>query len=268
MKRFDHRGPDGPRHEQGRHRGGPGPGDGRGDDNLHHGHGHHGGPDDHGERRERGTFGGRGERGGPGERGGFGERGGRGGPGSRGERGGPGERGGRGGPGGRGGRGRGRAQRGDVRAAILLLLAEQPMHGYQLMQAMNERTSGAWRPSPGAVYPTLDQLEGEGLATIQQEAGRRLVTLTEAGLAHLEEHRGELGDPFTELAGTASGPDLRAPLEELHVAARQIGISGSAAQAEAAAKVLAQARRSLYLILAGELDDGTEASAVSPTPPA
>ena len=145
-----------------------------------------------------------------------------------------------------------------MRTAILLLLADQPMHGYQLMQAMSERTNGAWRPSPGAVYPTIDQLEDEGLATIQQEGGRRLVTLTAAGHAHLAEHGAELSDPFTDYAGGTAGPDLREPLDELQAAARQVEVSGTAAQVEAAGLVLGQARRSLYLILAGESDGADE----------
>ena len=149
------------------------------------------------------------------------------------------------------GRGRGRAQRGDVRMATLLLLAEEPMHGYQLMQAMADRTGGNWRPSPGAIYPTISQLEDEGLVTTNVEGGRKLVTLTEAGMAHVEEQRPAWGDPFAELAGTVEdGPDLRGPLQEVHVAARQISHHGSRAQAEAAATVLADARRRLYLILA------------------
>lgn len=174
---------------------------------------------------------------------------------------GPGGRGGRPGEGRRGpgpGRGRRRASRGDVRTAILLLLADEPMHGYQLMQAIGERTQGAWRPSPGAVYPTLDQLEDEGLATIQQDGGRRLVTLTEAGRSYLAEHAAELSDPFAEFADGAAGPDLRKPLADLHVAARQVAVSGDPAQAEAAVRVLNQARRSLYLILAGEPDTAAE----------
>lgn len=131
------------------------------------------------------------------------------------------------------------------------------MHGYQLMQAMSERTQGAWRPSPGAVYPTIDQLEDEGLATIHEQGGRRLVTLTPEGHAYLAEHGAELSDPFAEFADGAAGPDLRGPLDQLHVAARQIAVSGSPIQVEAAAQVLAQARRSLYLILAGE-PEGTD----------
>ena len=162
---------------------------------------------------------------------------------------------GRGGRGGPGGRGRGRAQRGDIRTAILLLLTDQPMHGYQIMQAMSDRTGGAWQPSPGAIYPTIAQLEDEGLVTTQEEDGRRLVTLTPEGRAYVEERSARLGDPFAVFADAPSRPDLRDPLHQLHAAVRQIEVGGDAAQLEAAAQILAQARRSLYLILAGE--DGT-----------
>jgi len=162
---------------------------------------------------------------------------------------------GRGGRGGPGGRGRGRAQRGDIRTAIVLLLTDQPMHGYQIMQAMSDRTGGAWQPSPGAIYPTIAQLEDEGLVTTQEEGGRRLVTLTPEGRAYVEERSARLGDPFAVFADAPSRPDLRDPLHQLHAAVRQIEVGGDAAQLEAAAQILAQARRSLYLILAGE--DGT-----------
>lgn len=162
---------------------------------------------------------------------------------------------GRGGRGGPGGRGRGRAQRGDIRTAILLLLTDQPMHGYQIMQAMSDRTGGAWQPSPGAIYPTIAQLEDEGLVTTQEEGGRRLVTLTPEGRAYVEERSARLGDPFAVFADAPNRPDLRDPLHQLHAAVRQIEVGGDAAQLEAAAQTLAQARRSLYLILAGE--DGT-----------
>ena len=170
-----------------------------------------------------------------------------------------GRRGGRGGPGGRGrDRGRGRIHRGDVRTAILLVLADEPMHGYQIMQAMSDRTGGAWRPSPGAVYPTIAQLEDERLVTTREEGGRRLVTLTDEGRTYVTERSARLGDPFAAFADRPAGPDLRDPLHELHAAARQIASSGSAAQVEAAAEVLTRARRSLYLILAGEAEDTSE----------
>ena len=144
---------------------------------------------------------------------------------------------------------------GDIRTAILLLLADEPMHGYQIMQAMSERTGGAWHPSPGAIYPTIAQLEDEGLVTTREEGGRRSVTLTSEGRTYLEERSARLGDPFADFADAPNRPDLRDPLHQLHGAVRQIEVGGDAAQLEAAAQVLAQARRSLYLILAGEAED-------------
>ena len=149
------------------------------------------------------------------------------------------------------GAGRGRAQRGDVRTALLLLLAEQPMHGYQLMQAITERTSGAWRPSPGAVYPTLSQLEDEGLIDTLAQGGRKLATLTEAGQAYLTTHGDAMPDPFVEFTARSGGDsDLRGALEELRYPTRQLAL-GNPQQVQAAQRVLAEARRSLYLILAG-----------------
>jgi len=165
---------------------------------------------------------------------------------------------GRGGRGGPGGRGRGRAQRGDIRTAILLLLADEPMHGYQIMQAMSDRTGGGWQPSPGAIYPTIAQLEDEGMVTTSEEGGRRLVTLTSEGRAHLEERSARLGNPFADFADAPNRPDLRDPLHQLHAAVRQIEVGGDAAQLEAAGQILAQARRSLYLILAGEAEPAGE----------
>jgi DNA-binding PadR family transcriptional regulator len=165
---------------------------------------------------------------------------------------------GRGGRGGPGGRGRGRAQRGDIRTAILLLLSDEPMHGYQIMQAMSDRSGGAWHPSPGAIYPTIAQLEDEGMVTTTEEGGRRLVTLTSEGSAHLEERSARLGDPFADFADAPNRPDLRDPLHQLHAAVRQIEVGGDAAQLEAARQILSEARRSLYLILAGEAEDSAE----------
>jgi DNA-binding PadR family transcriptional regulator len=178
----------------------------------------------------------------------------------------PGGRGRRGGLGGRG-RGRGRAQRGDVRTAALLLLGEQPMHGYQLMQAIAERSGGAWRPSPGAIYPTLNQLEDEGLVTMTTDGGRKLVTLTEAGRAYLDEHGDSLADPFADFArGSGQTFDLRSAMEGLAVAMTQIARTGNETQLVAAQKVLAETRRSLYLILAedpGALGTATESESES-----
>jgi DNA-binding PadR family transcriptional regulator len=150
--------------------------------------------------------------------------------------------------------GRGRAPRGDVRTAILLLLAEQPMHGYQLMQAIADRSGGAWTPSPGAVYPAISLLEDEGMVTVTAESGRKLVALTDAGREHVESRRESWPDPFAGSPGRSAGADLRGLLEQLHGAARQVGRTGTEAQIAAAATILGDARRALYLLLA----DGPE----------
>jgi DNA-binding PadR family transcriptional regulator len=147
-----------------------------------------------------------------------------------------------------------------VRTALLLLLAEQPMHGYQLMQAITERTSGAWRPSPGAIYPTLSQLEDEGLINTLAQGGRKLATLTDAGQTYLHAHREAMPDPFAEFtAGRGGGSDLRDALEELRHPTRQLAL-GDPQQVQAAQRVLADARRSLYLILAGTPTTDSETS--------
>ena len=148
--------------------------------------------------------------------------------------------------------GRGRAPRGDVRTAVLLLLAQEPMHGYQLMQAIAERTGGTWAPSPGAIYPTINQLEDEGLVAITADAGRKLVRLTASGRELLDANRDSWVDPFAGFDPAAPGTDLRRLMHELHEAARQVGRAGTDAQREAAAKIITDARRDLYLLLAAE----------------
>jgi DNA-binding PadR family transcriptional regulator len=148
--------------------------------------------------------------------------------------------------------GRGRAPRGDVRAAVLLLLAEEPMHGYQLMQAIAERSGGTWTPSPGAIYPTINQLEDEGLVTVTAEAGRRLVTLTDSGREHVRSREDAWPDPFAGRTASGPGAELPALLDQLHGAVRQVGRTGTDDQRAQAVQILVEARRSLYLLLAGD----------------
>jgi len=148
--------------------------------------------------------------------------------------------------------GRGRAQRGDVRIAVLLLLAEGPMHGYQLMRAISDRTGGRWNPSPGAVYPTINQLEDEGLVTVAADGGRRLVSLTDAGRRHLDEHRESWVDPFDTAEQGAGGADLRVLVAQLAGALREVGRFGNEAQVAQAAEILRQARSSVYRLLADD----------------
>src|SRR5499427_9863508 len=105
--------------------------------------------------------------------------------------------------GGPGGFGRGpRARRGDVRVAALLLLAEGPLNGYQIMQEIEKRSDGLWRPSPGSVYPALAQLEDEGLVRTQADGDRRSYVLTDAGRAHVDERSEELGAPWEQITAS------------------------------------------------------------------
>jgi DNA-binding PadR family transcriptional regulator len=152
---------------------------------------------------------------------------------------------------GRGRRG-GRARRGDVRAAVLQLLEEEPMHGYQLMDAIRERTQGRWTPSPGAIYPTIAQLEDEGLVTVTADSGRKLVALTAQGRTEAETLRTNEGDPFTEAVGAGRARDLRPLMMQLHGAAREVARSATDEQVEAAAVILQDARRALYRLLADD----------------
>ena len=122
------------------------------------------------------------------------------------------------------------------------------MHGYQLMQTIAEHTDGAWSPSPGAIYPTLNQLEDEGLVRIDTSGGRKEVSLTEAGRIHVEEHRAEWPNPLA----TENGPRLRGLMHSLGEAVHQVGRTGTEAQRQQVAKELTDVRRRIYLILAGD----------------
>jgi DNA-binding PadR family transcriptional regulator len=155
------------------------------------------------------------------------------------------------GPPGRGGR---RARRGDVRGAMLLLLEEQPRNGYQLMQEIEDRSGGMWRPSPGSVYPALAQLEDEGLVRSEEGAGRRAFELTDEGRKYVEEHREALGVPWEEAGGEVPQGilELRSLMMQLGMAAMQVAQAGDEAQTTEARKVLEDARRALYRILAGD----------------
>lgn len=171
------------------------------------------------------------------------------------------------GPGGRGHRGR-RAGRGDIRAAVLLLLAEQPMHGYQLIQEIDQRTQGRWRPSPGAIYPALAMLEDEGLVTIERASGRKLATLTEAGGTYVTEHADELGDPWQAANERSEHPAhvLRSALHALAGAAEQVARTGTPEQVASAAASIDATRRALYRLLADEPTDAPPTT--SPAAPA
>ena len=149
---------------------------------------------------------------------------------------------------------RSRAKRGDVRAAALLLLAEEPRNGYQLMEEIERRSGGAWRPSPGSIYPALAQLEDEGLVRAEEEAGRRAYRLTPEGEAYVAEHRDALGSPWDDAGEGVSDElvDLRTLIAHVGMATLQVGQSGDEKQIAEAKKVLSEARKALYRILADE----------------
>ncbi|MFG3346506.1 PadR family transcriptional regulator [Streptomyces sp. NPDC048018] len=159
-----------------------------------------------------------------------------------------------GGPfGGRGrGGGRGRARRGDVRASILALLKDRPMHGYEMIQEIVERSGGAWKPSPGSVYPTLQMLEDEGLIVSESEGGKKLFTLTDTG----REEAGAGPEAPWEEAGRGVDWDAVNEIRQagfgLMEAFGQVWKTGSAEQRQKAVEVINDARKKLYLILADE----------------
>lgn len=152
----------------------------------------------------------------------------------------------------RGGGGRGpRARRGDVRAALLLLLEGQPQNGYQLIQEIERRTEGVWKPSPGSVYPALQQLEDEGLVRASENDGRRSYDLTAEGRECVESNRDELGNPFEAATGGMDEGvmDLRGLMFQVGAAAMQVAAAGHTDEAR---KILGDTRRALYKILADD----------------
>ena len=150
-----------------------------------------------------------------------------------------------------------KVRRGDVRSAILDVLAVEPMNGYQIIQQIAERSGGAWKPSPGSVYPTVQQLEDEGLVEGHEGSGRRLLQLSEEGHRYVEEHPDELAAtwrPFEQGEEDEGPGDLKPVIGQMMGAVWQVVVSGTAQQQAEAAEILSEARRKLYGILA----DGDE----------
>jgi DNA-binding PadR family transcriptional regulator len=152
-----------------------------------------------------------------------------------------------------------RARRGDVRAAILALLAERPYNGYQIIQELEQRSNGVWHPSPGSIYPTFQQLEDEGLVAADAGSGGsgRIYRLTEQGQAFVKEHKKELKAPWEAVSNAVAGQEihqqlhqLRDQIGQLSIAAVQVARAGNAAHVAEAVRLLADARRALYRILA------------------
>ena len=144
-----------------------------------------------------------------------------------------------------------RMGRGDVRAAVLALLAEKPMHGYQIISEIAERSGGAWKPSAGSVYPTLQLLADEGLISAEESNGRKTYSLTDLGRAEVE-GAADRAAPWESSSphGTEQHRALSKAAVELAAAAAQLGRSGTPDQVKQAVSVLDDARRALYSILA------------------
>lgn len=157
------------------------------------------------------------------------------------------------GPRGRGGRGGRRTRRGNVRAAILALLAERPMHGYEMIQELESRTGGLWRPSPGSIYPTLQLLEDEGLVAGRESGGKRLFALTDSGRPDADA-AARPAPPWEEITADAgaAATHVHAAMGQLALALRQVMHAGDEKQRERALEVINDARRRLYGILADD----------------
>jgi DNA-binding PadR family transcriptional regulator len=151
------------------------------------------------------------------------------------------------------GGGRGRRRRGDVRTALLLLIAEEPRNGYQLMQAIEDRSDGRWRPSPGSVYPSLSQLEDEGLIRSSELDGRKVFEITDAGRAQLAE-RPDGPAPWEGDEDEHPARELRSMIGAVAAATWQVAQTGDEQQLAKARELLAEARRGLYRILADDND--------------
>jgi DNA-binding PadR family transcriptional regulator len=148
----------------------------------------------------------------------------------------------------------GRRRRGDVRAAILALLDERPMHGYEMIQELEERSDGMWRPSAGSIYPTLQLLEDEGLIVGEEHEGKRRFTLTEAGHEAAAKRSGDRPPPWEQAAEGAGDErqELFASIKQFAPAVVQIAQVGTPDQAQRAKAILDDARKKLYAILAEE----------------
>ena len=163
--------------------------------------------------------------------------------------------------GGRGGRGRGRkARRGDIRTAALLLIAEEPRNGYQIMQEVQERSGDLWSPSPGSVYPALAQLEDEGLIRSEESEGRKQFAITDTGREQIAARPQGAPAPWDTLADGVSSE-----VQELFGLMRQVGMAGiqlvqtaTEKQLDEAKQVLTETRRAIYKILA-DGDEGKDA---------
>jgi DNA-binding PadR family transcriptional regulator len=142
-------------------------------------------------------------------------------------------------------------RRGDIRTALLVSLSEHPGHGYEVIQTIEAKSEGAWKPSPGSVYPTLQLLEDEGLLRSEERDGKRIYEITDEGRAEADARTAEAGGAPWDLAraGGRHG-ELRQAMAQLHLATKQVALVGDAELAERATAVVKDARKQLYQLLA------------------
>lgn len=161
----------------------------------------------------------------------------------------------------------GQIGRGGVRVALLSLLAERPMHGYQMLRELADRSGGGWRPSPGSIYPVLQMLEDEGLVrATEQGDGRRVYELTEAGRGVVSAYKGER-PPWEEAASRGDGGprEVQQLARSLFGAVRQVTHTGNPTQIAQARELLAETRRALYRILAEDAPAAPAAASEEPS---
>jgi DNA-binding PadR family transcriptional regulator len=142
-----------------------------------------------------------------------------------------------------------------------MLLADQPMHGYEIIQQIGARSGGAWQPSPGSVYPALQMLEDQGLIEAEAAEGKRTFHLTDAGREHVAQHREGLAAVWTAVQGAADdvSTELRDLVDQVGMAAGQVVRVGAPAQMAAARDLLTATRQQLYRILAEDTTGDSEA---------
>jgi DNA-binding PadR family transcriptional regulator len=147
-----------------------------------------------------------------------------------------------------------RRGRGDVRTAALLLLLERPMHGYEMILEIRERSGESWSPSPGAIYPTIQLLSDEGLITTQDQDGKKVSSLTEAGRVAAQELANTKTAPWDDASSDAgeAAPSLRQAIHHLLMATKQVGMAGTEAQRQRATELLDETRRKIYALLASD----------------
>jgi DNA-binding PadR family transcriptional regulator len=142
------------------------------------------------------------------------------------------------------------------------VLAVEPMNGYQIIQQIAERSGGAWKPSPGSVYPTVQQLEDEGLVEGDESGGRRLLRLTEQGRRFVEEHPDELAATWRSFEESEEDPeamlDLKSAIGQVTGAVWQVVVGGTRQQQAEAAEILAETRKKLYALLADDNQEGNQ----------